>query len=275
MNTDITQADGMNLTTDTLSPSAVDILGIPIHDVSMEETIGAYTQMALSGTPHHVMTVNPEFVMIAQHDEAFRTVLTRASLCVADGIGIVWASRLLGRPLRERITGSDSIPRFASAAAAHGIRIFLLGAAPGVAEEAARVLVARNPGLQIVGTYAGSPSVEEENEICGRIVRARPHVLLVAYGPPKQDLWIARTQARLRVPLAIGVGGTFDFIAGRVKRAPRWVQCVGCEWLYRLLREPRRWRRMLTLPQFAAAVIHERFFSHTPELRWSVRQQNQ
>ncbi|MGE5314912.1 MAG: WecB/TagA/CpsF family glycosyltransferase [Acidobacteriota bacterium] len=257
------------------SVRAVDILGIPIHDVSMEETMDLFVEMALSGSPHHVMTVNPEFIMIARKNPEFFSVLRRASLCVADGMGILWGSRILGRPVAERITGSDSIPRFASLAARHGIRFFLLGAAPGVAEEAARILTERNPGLVIAGTYAGSPAVEEEDEICGMIERSGAQVLLVAYGPPKQDLWIARTQSRLMMPLAIGVGGTFDFIAGKARRAPLWMQRAGLEWLYRLMREPKRWKRMLTLPEFAFAIVREKFFTHTEEtLRWSARRQN-
>lgn len=255
-------------------PATVDILGIPLHDLTMDETLGLFRDMALSGRPHHVMTVNPEFVMIARRDETFRTVLMHATLRVADGMGIIWASKIMRTPIRARITGSDSIPRFAAIAAREGISIFLLGAAPGVAETTAEILQARNPGLVIAGTYGGSPSVEEEDEICRMIEQARPHVLLVAYGPPKQDLWIARTQHRLNIPLAIGVGGTFDFITGRARRAPVWMQQVGLEWLYRLMREPKRWRRMLTLPQFAWAVIREKLFPQSIELRWSARQQN-
>jgi N-acetylglucosaminyldiphosphoundecaprenol N-acetyl-beta-D-mannosaminyltransferase len=264
-------------TLDDLSPAppeTIDILGVPLHNLTMDETLDAFRQMALSGRPHHVMTVNPEFIMIAKRDSTFRTALTHATLCVPDGVGIILASRILGTPMKERITGSDSIPRFAAIAAAHGIRIFLLGAAPGIAERAAKVLQARNPGLIIAGTFSGSPRAEEEDDICERIERTRPHVLLVAYGPPKQDLWIARTQARLKINLAIGVGGTFDFIAGRIKRAPQWMQHMGLEWLYRLMREPKRWKRMLTLPEFAAAVFREKIISQSIEFRWSAKQQN-
>ncbi|HLP17679.1 MAG TPA: WecB/TagA/CpsF family glycosyltransferase [Bacteroidota bacterium] len=259
----------------TVHFASVDILGVAIHNLTLDETLRAMTEMALSGQPHHVMTVNPEFVMIAQRDPDFRSVLERATICVADGMGIIWGSRILGRPLKERITGSDTIPAFAHRAAQYGIRIFLLGAAPGVAEETAAILTARNPGLVIAGTFAGSPRAEEEDEICRLIERSRAHVLLVAYGPPKQDLWIARTQSRLRIPLAIGVGGTFDFIAGKVRRAPVWMQKLGLEWLFRLLREPRRWRRMLTLPEFAAAIVREKIFPQPNEIRWSVKRQNQ
>jgi N-acetylglucosaminyldiphosphoundecaprenol N-acetyl-beta-D-mannosaminyltransferase len=129
-----------------------------------------------------------------------------------------------------------------------------------VAEKTAAILSAENPGLIIAGTYAGSPSIREEDEICSRIEAAHPHILLVAYGPPRQDLWISRTMPRLRVPVAIGVGGSFDFVAGVAVRAPRWMRSAGLEWLHRLIREPWRWRRMLTLPRFAVAVIKAAIF---------------
>jgi N-acetylglucosaminyldiphosphoundecaprenol N-acetyl-beta-D-mannosaminyltransferase len=176
---------------------------------------------------------------------------------VPDGIGLVWASRWLGRPLRQRVSGSDLVPRLAALAAARGWSIFLLGAAPGVAGVAAAKLRAANPTLRIAGTYAGSPSPDEEEAIVARIRAAAPQMLFVAYGAPAQDLWIARNLARLGVPVAIGVGGTLDFIAGTRRRAPAWVQRVGLEWLYRLWQEPRRWRRMLALPHAAWLVFWE------------------
>jgi N-acetylglucosaminyldiphosphoundecaprenol N-acetyl-beta-D-mannosaminyltransferase len=237
---------------------AVDILGIRISDVTLKETLGDLEKMADSGKPHHVMTVNPEFVMMARENPEFRFVLTNASLAIPDGIGIVWAARILGTPLRERVAGVDTVNQFAAIAARKGFRIFLLGAAPGVAEKVAERLERENPGLKIAGTYAGSPHPSEEDEICDRISRARPHVLLVAYGPPRQDLWIARTMDRLRIPVAIGVGGTFDFIAGVIPRAPSWMQKAGLEWLFRLMQEPRRWKRMLTLPRFVGVVLSKK-----------------
>jgi N-acetylglucosaminyldiphosphoundecaprenol N-acetyl-beta-D-mannosaminyltransferase len=233
----------------------VDILGIRISDVTLKETLGYLEAMAVSGKPHHVMTVNPEFVMMARESAEFRSVLSRAALTIPDGIGIVWAARILGTPLRERVAGVDTVNQFAAIAAGRGFRIFLLGAAPGVAEKVAERLERENPGLKIAGTYAGSPRPSEEDEICEKILKAKPHVLLVAYGPPRQDLWIARTMERLRIPVAIGVGGTFDFIAGVVPRAPSWMQKAGLEWLFRLMQEPRRWKRMLTLPRFVGVVL--------------------
>lgn len=237
---------------------SVNVLGVPFSRVSIEETLDYMTQWALSKEPHHVVAVNPECVMIAQGDDEFRSVLQRASLRLADGVGIVWAARLLGRPVKGRVTGVDTVRAFSRIASERGFRFFLLGAAPGIAEKAAEVLVKENEGLQIVGTYAGSPSPAEEEAICERIRSVRPHALFVAYGAPRQDVWLARNQEKLAVPLVMGVGGTLDFIAGSVRRAPHWMQRTGLEWLYRLSQEPSRWKRMLRLPHFAILVIMDK-----------------
>jgi N-acetylglucosaminyldiphosphoundecaprenol N-acetyl-beta-D-mannosaminyltransferase len=236
-------------------PGTVNILGIPFNRISMEDTLKHMTQWATSDELHHVVAVNPECVMIAQRDLEFRTVLQRASLRLADGVGIVWAAKMLGQPVNGRVTGVDTVRAFSRIAGEKGYRFFLLGAAPGTAEKVAAVLMKENAGLNVVGTFSGSPDPAEEDAICERIRHTRPHVLFVAYGAPKQDLWLARNQKRLGVPLVMGVGGTFDFIAGTVKRAPRWMQRTGLEWLFRLKQEPSRWRRMLRLPHFAILVI--------------------
>jgi N-acetylglucosaminyldiphosphoundecaprenol N-acetyl-beta-D-mannosaminyltransferase len=238
-----------------ITKDIVNIIGVPVNRLSFNESISTMLRWAQEPGHHHVVTVNPEFVMIAQKDEAFRNVLWNASLRIPDGIGIVAAAKLLGKPVHERVTGVDTVRTLAREGAKYGLRFFLLGAAPGVAERAAEILCTEYPGLIIAGTYAGSPTLEEEDEICMRIQSAHPHVLLVAYGAPKQDLWIARTAHKLHIPLALGIGGTFDFIAGTMKRAPVWMQKLGIEWLFRLLQEPARWKRMLRLPQFALAVV--------------------
>jgi N-acetylglucosaminyldiphosphoundecaprenol N-acetyl-beta-D-mannosaminyltransferase len=146
--------------------------------------------------------------------------------------------------------------------------IFLLGAAPGIAEKAGEQLRKRYPHLKIAGTYAGSPHPAEEEEICQRIKNSQAEILLVAYGAPKQELWLSRNLDRLPLRLAMCVGGSFDFLAGITPRAPKWMQVLGIEWLYRLIQEPRRWRRMLALPKFAVLVIVERIllFFKTAEI---------
>jgi len=234
---------------------AVSILGVRVDALTWEAFEARVRDFVRSGQPHHVVTVNPEFVMAAQRDPAFGRVLAAADLALADGWGLLWAARRLGQPLPARITGSDGAPRLAALAAQEGWRLFLLGAGPGIAQRAADVLRTRHPALQIVGVFAGSPRADEEEAIVARIAAARPHVLFVAYGAPAQDLWIARTQPRLQIPLAMGVGGSLDFIAGVRQRAPASVQRLHLEWLFRLLQEPWRWRRQLALPRFVWAVL--------------------
>lgn len=238
----------------------VEILGVRVDTLTYDSLLAQVAAFIAEGTPHQICTANPEFVMEAQRNPAFRQVLAAADLVMADGVGLLWAARLLGRPLPERVTGSDGVPLMAQRAAREGWRIFLLGAAPGVAERAGEILAQRYPGLQIVGTHAGSPADAEAPEIIARIRAAQPHILFVAYGAPRQDLWIARHREALGVPVMMGVGGTLDFIAGVQKRAPAWLQRLNLEWFYRLITQPWRWRRQLDLPRFAWAVFRTRIF---------------
>lgn len=246
-----------------MSPSArepdLHILGVPLHAATFTSLLQNIAEWIAQGDRlHQVCTVSPEFVMIAQDDPAFMRVLQSADLCVADGVGLLLAARYLGHRLPERVTGSDGVPLIAARAAEAGWRLYLLGAASGIAEQAAQRLIAQYPGLQIAGTYAGSPDPAEQDTIVARVNASRADILLVAYGAPRQDLWIARNRAHLDVRVAIGVGGTFDFIAGVVPRAPGWMRRAGLEWLYRLYRQPWRWRRMLRLPRFVWAVLWHR-----------------
>ena len=234
------------------------ILGVAIDDVLMDEAIAAVARFIDEGGPHQIVTVNPEFVMEARRNRAFRRVLAAADLATPDGFGIILAARWRRTPLRGRVTGIDLTERIAAEAARRGWSLFLLGAAPGVAERAASALQRANPGLRIAGCYAGSPRPADEPPIRERILAARPDVLLVAYGHPAQDLWIARNQPLLRVPVAIGVGGTFDELAGVVPRAPALMQRLGLKWLYRLIVQPWRWRRIMTAaPLFLWTVLRE------------------
>jgi N-acetylglucosaminyldiphosphoundecaprenol N-acetyl-beta-D-mannosaminyltransferase len=232
------------------------ILGVPVDAATFDSLLAAIAGWIEAGDgPYQICTVSPEFVMIAQDDPAFMRVLHQADLCVPDGVGLLFAARYLGHPLPERVTGSDGVPVIAAQAAQRGWSLFLLGAAPGVAEQAAARLVADNPGLYIAGTYAGSPHPDDEDAIIDRVNASGADILFVAYGAPRQDKWIARNRDRLRVPVAMGVGGTFDFLAGTVPRAPRWMRKLALEWLYRLYKQPWRWRRMLRLPRFVWAVM--------------------
>ena len=195
--------------------------------------------------------------MISLDDPEFSRVIEQADLSIPDGVGLLWAARWLGQPLRRRVTGVDSVIRLAELAAEHSAPIFLLGAGPGVAEAAAVQLQRRFPALPIAGCFAGSPAPAEAPDILARIERSGAAILLVAFGAPAQDKWIARHRDQLGVRIAIGVGGAFDFISGRVPRAPRIVRQLGLEWLFRLIRQPWRWRRMLRLPRFVWRVVRE------------------
>lgn len=237
----------------------VRILGVGVDSMTTEGALAQIESFVQEGGTHQVVTVNPEFVMEAQSDEPFRRLLNEADLALADGIGVVWAARLLGHWLPERVAGSDLVPRIAQRAAEAGWRLFFLGAPPGVAKGAAQILREGYPGLQVAGAYAGSPAPEMEEAIVERIRATHPDILLVAYGAPAQDQWIARNLDPLGVPVVMGVGGAFDFIVGRAKRAPLWVQRLGLEWLHRLFHEPWRWRRMLALPKFAWLVFASLF----------------
>jgi N-acetylglucosaminyldiphosphoundecaprenol N-acetyl-beta-D-mannosaminyltransferase len=227
-----------------------------VDDVTEVEALAWCANAIQAGRPHRIVTPNAEFVMRARREPAFRDVLNSADLAIPDGAGLLLAGRILGTPLREQVQGTDLVARLAGLSATEGWRMFFLGAAEGVAEAAASKLKSRYPTLQIAGTYGGSPRVEDELEILARIKLAAPvHVLAVAYGAPAQEYWLARNLPKLDVRLGLGVGGALDFISGRVPRAPLWLRRAGFDWLYRLVRQPWRWRRQLALPRFILAAL--------------------
>ncbi len=238
-------------------PRSARILGVRVDDVTNGETLELIGDFVNSGGKHQVATVNPEFIMEANRNPEFFRTLNSTSLSFPDGIGIVYASRLYGAPFRERVAGIDIVQELARISVTRGFTMFFLGAGPGIADRAADILKKNSPGARIVGTWGGSPSPKEEKEICARINAVKPDILLVAYGAPKQDLWISRNLHRLEVSVAMGVGGTFDFITGESRRAPGWVRRSGFEWLHRLGSEPWRWRRMLALPRFAVRCVFD------------------
>lgn len=242
-------------------PPTATILGVKVHALTNTRTLALIEAFIASGQPHQLVTVNPEFVVEAQHDAEFRQIINRAALAMPDGIGVLKAARFLGTtPLPERVAGSDLVVRLAELSHLKGYRIYFLGAQPGVAEQAIEKLRQPYPNLQVAGTYAGSPAIAENEAIVERILPTRPDILLVAYGAPRQDKWIARNLERLQIPVCIGVGGSFDFIAGTQQRAPAWVQRLGLEWFHRLLTQPWRWRRIWNaVPRFSWLVLRSRF----------------
>ncbi len=238
------------------------ILGVWIDDCDGERAARAVAAF-LREQPahlHHVCTVNPEFVMEARANPTFKSVLSSADLCTPDGVGIILAGKLLRRPFRGRATGVGLVHHVAALSAREGYTLYLLGAGPNVAEEAAAAIQAKHPGARVAGTFAGSPGDGDWPAIRERLWATRPDVLLVAYGAPKQDLWIAEHRHDLpdSIKLAMGVGGVFDYLSGRVKLAPWWMRRVGLEWLFRLVMQPWRWRRILRVFEFALLVLWTR-----------------
>ncbi|MHB1162875.1 MAG: WecB/TagA/CpsF family glycosyltransferase, partial [Chloroflexota bacterium] len=232
------------------------VLGMRVDDVTFEESLSLIEGYIRSGGCHRVVTPNPEFTMATRRDPEFRAVVNGSSLAIPDGIGLMLATRLAGHRMRQHVRGTDLVHRVAALCAREGYRVFLLGAAPGVAEAAGARLAADNPGLQIAGSYAGSHRPEHDDDTVAAVRRAgRVDVLLVAYGAPAQERWLARNQAKLGIPCGVGVGGVFNFLSGRSKRAPAWIRKIEMEWLYRLMTEPWRWRRQMALPAFVAAVV--------------------
>lgn len=232
------------------------ILGVPIDDLNMEEALERLDRFVAegrkTGKSHQVATVNADFVVKAARDVELRQILLGADMATADGMPLVWGARALGVPLEGRVTGADLVPALAERAAQKDYSLYLLGAAPGIAARAAEILKERHPGLKIVGVKSPpkrsvAEMIEKEEEtqkILDDIRAASPDFLLVAFGNPKQEKWISLYSKELSVPVMIGVGGTLDFIAGKTKRAPEWMQRTGLEWLFRLIQEPRRlWRR--------------------------------
>jgi N-acetylglucosaminyldiphosphoundecaprenol N-acetyl-beta-D-mannosaminyltransferase len=241
----------------------VAILGVRVHHRTKDEIVHYLTRSLVDERDrvHHIATVNPEFIMTARNDRLFARVLENVDLATADGVGVQIAARILGQPVPERITGVDLTELIASLDDP-APNLFLLGAAPGVATEAGERLRSRNPHLRICGVFSGSPQASEREEILKRVRESEADTLLVAFGAPAQDIWIAENRQSLAacgIVVAIGVGGTFDYLSGRVPRAPRLIRRIGLEWLYRLIRQPWRWRRQLALPKFALLVLWERF----------------
>lgn len=226
------------------------ISGLPIDDLNMDEALDRIESFIKigreTGKTHQIATVNADFVVKASKDPELRYLLQEADMATADGMPLVWGARLLGVILEGRVAGADMVPALAERAAAKGYSIYFLGAGPGIAAQAVANLKAKYPDLPVAGVVSPpySSVLEMDRSILDEIKAADPDVLLVAFGNPKQEKWIGMYGRELGVPVMIGVGGTLDFIAGHMKRAPEWMQNSGLEWLFRLLQEPKRmWRR--------------------------------
>jgi len=227
-----------------LAPRSVSLLGVPIDAVTKGEALSLLLRLAREERSSHVATPNSEMLVESARNIPFRDVLRRTVLNLPDSAGLLWMAKCTGQRLPERVTGVDTMARLCDALT-ESDPVYLLGAWPGTAEKTAAALKARNPRLRIVGTHAGSPHERDAGNILDRIKQAKPTVLFVAYGAPAQELWIDRYLSMLpSVRVAMGVGGTFDFLAGVQVRAPVVFQKLGLEWLWRLFREPRRAKRI-------------------------------
>lgn len=224
----------------------IDILGVVIDDVVTEEAIALGLGLLDKPGYHYVVTPNPEFILAAKKDDAFRDVLNNADLALPDGIGVVYASKILGRSLKGRATGVDFAQGLMTSMAATGKKLFLLGAKPGVAELASENLRKAHPGLQICGTHDGY--FTEDGPVVEEIKTSGADVVFVCLGAPKQEFWMSKNGPASGAKLAVGLGGCLDVFAGNVQRAPKAMQKAGLEWLYRLYKEPKRIGRMAKLP---------------------------
>lgn len=231
------------------------VLNVKIDAIKMADAVTKINEFIEEARPRLIATANAEMVMLAQEDNRLADILAAADLVLPDGAGVVWASRYTGQLMPERVAGYDLVQRLLAEAAANGYRVYFFGGAPGIADQAKQTAERQYPGVRIVGTRNGFFTPADEQQIIDDIRVCRPDILLAALGIPKQEKWLADHRLQLEVPVSIGVGGTFDVMAGVVPRAPVWMQRTSLEWLFRLLRQPTRFIRMLALPRFVFRVM--------------------
>ncbi len=231
-----------------------DILGVKVASLTMEQAVKTAEELMQSKSPRLIATANAEMIMRATQDDELKEILNTADLVVPDGAGTVWASNYLGVKMPERVAGFDLVHALFADAPAKKYRIFFFGSAPGVAQKAKAKAEADFPGIQIVGVRNGFFTADDEAEIIAQIRAAKPDLLLAALGVPKQEKWLKQHMNEIGCPLNIGVGGTFDVMAGVMKRAPLWMQKAKLEWLFRGMLQPKRIGRLMALPRFVMAV---------------------
>ncbi|MGI2323428.1 MULTISPECIES: WecB/TagA/CpsF family glycosyltransferase [Methylococcus] len=228
------------------APDQLEFFGVAIANTTMSEAIDWIVRRVREDRPATIAFVNPDCLNIAYGNPEYREVLGKVERVLPDGIGIRFGCRILGTSLRANVNGTDMFPRLCERCAHENLSLFLLGARPGVARQAAENMLQRYPNLKIVGSCDGYFAPDAENEIIETINRSGADILLVAFGVPKQELWLWKHRSRLKPRVAMGVGGLFDFYSGRIPRAPLWLREIGLEWSWRLLQEPgRMWRRYI------------------------------
>jgi len=233
---------------------SVRILNQPVHNVNMDAALSAIDSFIKARGPHHVVTADASMLVMAQDDAALRGIIGKADLVTPDSVGILWAAKRQGTPLQERVSGVDIVENLCARSAEYGYRIFFFGAAPGIADKAAERMRARYPGTQIVGTRDGFFSDSESDAIADSIRHSNADVVCVAMGIPKQEKWIEANRDRLNASILIGVGGTLDVLSGNTRRAPRWMQKLALEWLWRVVNNPKKISKVMLLPRFVTLV---------------------
>jgi len=232
-----------------------DILGVGFDSLTMEQATARALEEIAARSGRYIVTPNPEIVWLCRKDQSLGQIVDQAALVLPDGVGITLGAKILGRPLAARLPGIDFVTHLLAEMARQGQSVFLYGAKPGIAEQAGDSLLTRYPGLRIAGTADG---YSDDTPAIAAIRAAKPDLLLVCLGAPRQEQWMAKHQNDLDVGLMAGLGGVLDVFSGTVKRAPEIFQKLGLEWFYRLCKEPRRIGRMMRLPLFLFAVIGQR-----------------
>ncbi len=233
----------------------IEIAGINIDDISMEQAVERIYEFIDSNENHSVFTPNAEIMMDGITDKDMKAILNGADMLVADGAGVVLASKILGKSVTEKVSGFDLAKNLLTASSKRPIKFYLFGGKPGIPEKANANIICDYPGAEVVGTRNGYFSKDDEASIIEDINNSGADVLLVCLGAPKQELWITENKSLLKVKASLGVGGTMDVLAGNVKLAPDFFRNNGLEWLYRLYKEPWRFKRMLRLPKFILYVL--------------------
>lgn len=242
------------------SRNTIGILGIPVDNINMGDAIAIVKRFLNEDSVHTIYTPNSEIMMAAQRDKYLKDILIQGDMLVADGAGVVLASKILGCKLPERVAGFDLVKNIFQISSETKLRFFLLGAKPGVTEEAAVNIINKYNGIEISGYHHGYFSDKDEVNIIEQINSSGAEILLVALGAPRQEKWIHENKNKLKVKICIGIGGTLDVFAGKTARAPEFFQKHNLEWLYRLYKEPRRFWRMFDIPKFLLLALHHRLF---------------
>lgn len=242
----------------TASRDRVEVLGLPVDRVTMDEALAIMEGFIAEGTPHLVVTADSSGIVQTQTDPEWRQIFTEADLITPDSIGVVWAAKRAGKPVSSRVSGVDMVDQICRLSAMKGYRIVFLGAEPGVAEMAAEALRLRHPGCNIVFARHGYFPADSDTVVAEEVAQYKPDVLFVAMGIPRQEKFIKHTQEIIKAPVAMGVGGSFDVFSGKTKRAPKIIQKLHLEWLWRTLLNPTKIKKAKALPKFAWLVLRSK-----------------